>query len=301
MQRGQLHRDRRCGEHVRVRATGADGQDRLPVRFQVTARVGGGEGGFAQHVEGMAVMGALALVRALQRFADRAPHHELVAHDAHGLTHREPDGRLAHPPDQAPEGAAGIATGLVGQADQVAGQQQAPGGGVDQDGARPAKMRVPVGVAELVADQPVGRVLVGNAQQGLGDAHQQHALLRAQVVLAHERLDHRRIGGANARALDQAHRGGLHRRLLRGRQSRLLEQFLQVRGLVAQGGGGDALAQRRRVRGQFGAEDWVHGGDRPGGAGKARFYRADGFPSRPREQAGRTRTGLGLPPDRAGA
>jgi hypothetical protein len=63
----------------------------------------------------------------------------------------------------------------------------------------------PVGVAQLVADQLVGGFLVGNAQQGLGHAHQQHAFLAAQVVLAHEGLDGALVLGAGA---DPAHQVG---------------------------------------------------------------------------------------------
>src|SRR3546814_3474149 len=51
------------------------------------------------------------------------------------------------------------------------------------------QMRVPVGVAQLVADQAVGGVAIGDAQQRLGHAHQQHALFRAEIVLAHEGFD----------------------------------------------------------------------------------------------------------------
>ena len=34
----------------------------------------------------------------------------------------------------------------------------------------------PIGAGELVADQPIDRVGIGNAQQRLGEAHQRDAL-----------------------------------------------------------------------------------------------------------------------------
>ena len=59
------------------------------------------------------------------------------------------------------------------------------------------------GVGGLVADQLVGGVLVGDAQQRLGHAHQQHAFLAAQVVLAHEGFYGGLVTGANAHATHQ--------------------------------------------------------------------------------------------------
>ncbi len=53
---------------------------------------------------------------------------------------------------------------------------------------------------ELVADQLVGGVLVGNAQQRFGHAHQQHAFLAAEVVLAHEGFDRRPWSARGAHA-----------------------------------------------------------------------------------------------------
>ena len=69
------------------------------------------------------------------------------------------------------------------------GQHQAPRRRVDQQRVGRAEMPLPVAARELVADQQVRRAGVGNAQQRLGDAHQQHAFLRRQVVLLQERFD----------------------------------------------------------------------------------------------------------------
>ncbi len=72
--------------------------------------------------------------------------------------------------------------------------------------------RLPVGLAELVADQLVGGVRVGDAQQRFGHAHQQHAFLAAEVVLAHEGFDRALVAG-RGRA-----RGGPGRRRWPGRR-----------------------------------------------------------------------------------
>ena len=264
MQGGELHRNRWCGEHVGAAITaagpaGADGGDGLAIGLEVTGRILGGESRFAEHVEGIAVGGVFAFARALQRFVDGAAHHELVAHDAHGLAHGEANGGLAHAADQALEGAGHIALGFLGQADQAAGEHQPPGRGIHQHRAGLADVRIPVGVAEFVANQLVGGALIRNAQQGFGHAHQQHAFFRAEVVFAHEGLDHGRVGGAYAGALHQGNGGGLHGGLFGFRQTGRGQQFFQVFGFVAQVGGGDALAQWRTRCGQFGAEDQGHG------------------------------------------
>ncbi len=72
---------------------------------------------------------------------------------------------------------------------QPAGQHQPPGRRIDQQRRALSEVLLPVAARELVADQPVGGLGVRDAQQRFGDAHQQHAFLRRQVVLLQERFD----------------------------------------------------------------------------------------------------------------
>ena len=60
---------------------------------------------------------------------------------------------------------------------QLAGEQQAPGGGVNKQRWATAEVRMPVAVADFIADQRIAGWLVWNAQQGFGQAHQRHAFL----------------------------------------------------------------------------------------------------------------------------
>ena len=69
------------------------------------------------------------------------------------------------------------------------GQHQAPGGGIHEQGGTGAQMLLPVAGHDLVADQLVGGVGIRDAQQGFGEAHEHHAFLGGQVVLAQEFLD----------------------------------------------------------------------------------------------------------------
>ena len=103
--------------------------------------------------------------------------------------------------DQA--GERGAQALLAAGRDQLAGDQQAPGGGVDEERRALAEMRAPVARAELVADQPVGGGGVGDAQERLGEAHQGDALLAGERELLHQRVDARGAGALAAHLLDQ--------------------------------------------------------------------------------------------------
>jgi hypothetical protein len=66
-----------------------------------------------------------------------------------------------------------------------------------------AQVAGPVGRADLLGDQLVAGVVVGCAQQGLGQAHQGQALAGAQAELLQEALDHALLADAAAGAADQ--------------------------------------------------------------------------------------------------
>ena len=271
VQRGELDRDARCRVDVAIGTAAAglvvtaDRVDRATVVFQVTLGILHGQRAFAEHVERIAVAGVVALVRARQCLIDGAAHDELVAHDLHRLAHGQSDHRLTHAADQALECARHIGAGGIVDLDQAAGQHQAPGGGVDQHRVAAAHVLLPVGIAELVADQLVGGLLVRNAQQRFGHAHQQHAFFAAQVVLAHEGFDRALVLGTHAHALDQVGGSGLHLGLVGGRQTCPLQQLAHMGGLVLQPGIGDRLAERVGNGGQLGGEQ-----RRAGGAGRCR-------------------------------
>ncbi len=170
-------------------ATLAEHGDGVGVGVEEALGIGLGERGLAQHVERIAVLPVCLALGPLQGLVDVAAHHELVAHDAHGLAHGQADGRFATAAHQAAQRAGVVLAGVFAQMDHAPGQHQAPGRGIDQHRLAATQMLVPVGVAQLVADQAVDGGAVGNPQQGLGHAHQQHALLAGQVVLTHEELD----------------------------------------------------------------------------------------------------------------
>ncbi len=65
-------------------------------------------------------------------------------------------------------------------------------------------MRVPIRGTELVRDEPVRRVGIGNAQQRFGEAHQHDAFAGRQVVRAQQRVD---AAGLSLTAADRRDEG----------------------------------------------------------------------------------------------
>ncbi len=112
-----------------------------------------------------------------------------MAHNFHCLAHRCAHQRLTDASCEAPQGPAGIFGGDLVQAQNLTGQHQPPGRRVDEQGITDAKMILPVGGANLVRYKPIGGIGVGYPKQSLGDTHQQHSLVRRQVVLLQESLD----------------------------------------------------------------------------------------------------------------
>ncbi|MNH05613.1 hypothetical protein D3C79_649560 [compost metagenome] len=131
---------------------------------------------------------------------------------------------------------------------QLAGQQQAPGGGVDEQRRAVAQVRLPVAGADLVADQGIAGAFVRDTQQGFGQAHQGHTFLRRQGELLQQALDD--AGTAASALLVTQFFGDAGGHLVgrfgqRGAQARLLQQHRHHFLLGAAVGGGDRRAQYR--------------------------------------------------------
>jgi hypothetical protein len=137
-----------------------------------------------QHVVGIPVPLAFGLARPPDRLLDGLAEHEMAAEHAHGLEQRLAQHRLAEPMQQPAQPGSGIGGLLEAGAHQATGQHQTPGRGIDQQRAALAEMARPFAGAQLVADQPVGRLGVGDPEQRLGETHQHDALARAEAVLA---------------------------------------------------------------------------------------------------------------------
>jgi hypothetical protein len=114
---------------------------------------------------------------AVERLVDCAAHDELPTENTHCGEHRLAHHRLARARDEAVQHMTEIAVaGVVSQ--HPPGQHQGPGRGVNEDRIRMAEMALPIGGGDLIANEPVDRVAVGNAQERLGETHQRDALGR---------------------------------------------------------------------------------------------------------------------------
>ena len=191
MQRRKLDRNARPRHQVAALRGLADRSDRVSIGEVIRLGVGGGAGGLAQHVVRVAIALAFGLAGPPDRLLDGLAEHEVPAEHAHRLEQRLAQDRLAQTVQQARQPRPGVGLLLEVRAHHPTGQHQPPGRGVDQERAAAAEMARPFAGAQLVADQPVGGVGVGDAQQRLGEAHQHDALARAQLVFVQECLDAR--------------------------------------------------------------------------------------------------------------
>ena len=131
----------------------ADGVDRRQVALEVDVGVLLRARRLAQHVVGEEVALLLVLLGALERLADGAPEHELVAEHLHRLAHRLADDRLARARDEALQGVDGIGAARLAQLDDATREHQRPGRGVDEQAVGMAAVLFPMPVGELLGDQ----------------------------------------------------------------------------------------------------------------------------------------------------
>ena len=195
MQRRELHRE--TGPFIDAAAVRrrADGVERRLVGFEIALGVLGGEGGLAEHVVGIAEALVLQRLRRGYGGLDGLAADELLAEHAHGGVDAGANDRRARAGDEARQHRAEAL--FIHGGDQPAGDQQAPGGGVDEGRGRLPDVIAPLAAAHLVGDQGVARRRVGDAQQRLGQAHQRDAFLAGERIFAHQAL-HQSACGAGA-------------------------------------------------------------------------------------------------------
>ncbi len=212
----------------------------LLVGNHISLRVGGGERCFAQHIVGVTEAFLFKLARVGQRLGDGLAGDKLLAHQTHRHVHAFTDKGLAALANNTVERAR--QAGFVVRRDQTARKQQAPGGGVDKQRRAAANVRLPVAVADFVADQRITRGFIRDTQQRFGKAHQCHAFLRGERKLLQQALHHTGAAGGGflvAQLLGEAPGklvGFLGDRL---RQTGLLQQHRHRVGFRTTPGGSD--------------------------------------------------------------
>ena len=149
--------------------------DRLLVGDHIGLSIGGGERGLTQHIVGVTEPFLFQLAGVGQRFGDGFAGHELFAHQTHRHVDAFANQRFAAFADNPVQRAR--KAGFVMGRDQFAGKQQAPGCRIDEQRRAAADVRLPVTVADFVADEGIAGGFVRNTQQRLRQTHQRHSFL----------------------------------------------------------------------------------------------------------------------------
>jgi len=140
----------------------------------------------------------------------------------------------------------GLQRRIAARIDELAAHEQSPCGGVDEQRRASADVRAPVAAADLVADQPVARGGIGNAQQRFGEAHQRDAFARVEREFQHQRVDAAGRAARCAYALRERRGKALGRGQRLRRQCSFRQQRLDRCGFVDAIRGGDSRGQHRR-------------------------------------------------------
>ena len=195
--------------------------------------------------------------RARAQLVYRFPGDELAGHDLHGLPDRRPHERLSRARHQPAHHGVRAAVRIV-PFDEPSREHQRPRRGVHQRAAAAFDLdpgignaRLPPAAGELVADQRVGGLGVGYAQQRLREAHQDHAFARGQVVALQEGFRPHRLRRLRP-----------HRRASLRASSTMPARGVRERQALARGATADASSRRyvRRISFQAAARSFLRGG-----------------------------------------
>ena len=241
VERRQLDRNAVVRERIARFRVASDTRDRRGIAVVIAPRVVVGAGRLAQHVEACKL--ALVPVGALDRRVDAFAHHELLAEQLHRRQRRLPDHRLARAANHRLQ--QGKRFGLAAhRVEHQGGRSQGQAARRQRDDQR-AVLGIafgPVAPGDLVADQSVRGGAVGDAQQGLGKAHQHDAFLGRKAIPVHQLRDERLAFALGLCLADQRQPACCHRLDGRGRTGEVVPQRGDDAGFVAAGEGADGGA-----------------------------------------------------------
>ncbi len=189
MDRRKLYRNTRAVDRTAPIGNPTDIIDRVFICLVVPIGVFHGAGRFAQHIIGIAI--ALFLVR-LGTFGgliNGAAHHELAAHDAHGLIEGLANDRLARSCDHALKQTARVGLFRLAEFDDLPGQHQPPGRRIDKETVGMTQMALPIRIKQLVLNKFIGGNGIWHAQQCFGQTHQNDAFLARQFIFMEQRIN----------------------------------------------------------------------------------------------------------------
>ena len=184
---------------------GADRRDGPGIGGEIALRILGRARPFAEHVEGIASERSRARAHALQGFTDRLAEDEMRAHEPHRLADRRAQRRQA----DASRKAGQYALRRLARMEDPRAQAERPARSRDEQGIGFDCVMRPIGMTELVFDQPIGGRRVRNPQQRLGEHHQGKALFGGKRIFAQHIFDAAEAGAASGprqSAASPAHR-----------------------------------------------------------------------------------------------
>ena len=243
MQCGELDRNAGSGDDAAPIRRVTDRVDRGLVGDVIPVGIGSGQRRLAEHVVGERVAARLALARIRERLADRAAGDELAPQEPHREIDALANQRLAAFAQQ--RGECLLEHPFAARLDDPAGDEQPPRRRIHEQRRGRPDVRGPIAAGKLVADQPVARPGVRNAQQRLGEAHQRDALAAVERGLEHQRVDAARLRARRTHRRRQRCRRRLRPGELVRREAGFGEQCPYRLALVGAVERGDALAQRR--------------------------------------------------------
>ena len=199
---------------------GADCRDGPGIGCEIALRILGCARPFAEHVEGIARERSRARPHALQGFADRLAEDEMRAHEPHRLADRRAQRRQADASGKAGQ----YALRRLARMDDPRAQAERPARSRDEQGIGFDFVMRPIGMTELVFDQPIGGRRVRNPQQRLGEHHQGEALFGGKRIFVQHIFDAAEAGAGPDRC-NQPRRLRIDCRLERRRERGVNQEF----------------------------------------------------------------------------
>ena len=142
----------------------ADGGNGGGILFAITLGISARQRRFAEHVERISIVALVLAGSARQGAPDVAAHDELVAENAHGLLERRARHRLAELADEPRIPGTRFPYFVAIECHHASGQHESPGRCIHEQRFGIAEVLIPGAARDLVGNEPVRRLTIGNAQ-----------------------------------------------------------------------------------------------------------------------------------------
>ena len=138
--------------HIRVIGALANTVNGTGIGGQIVTGIFIGAGTFAEHIKGKSSFSIVLFGAAFKTFFNVAAQHILTAHYFHCLHHCGANNRFPRTGGESPDPVVSVFSDLCIETHQLAGQHQAPGGGIHKQGLGIIAMAIPVARLNLLGD-----------------------------------------------------------------------------------------------------------------------------------------------------